>query len=407
MLPPCPQRSPEYTSAYPQQPLDQASTELVKIKIIQRLSEVEPAAWNRLIGTDNPFLRYEFLHGLETHDCIYPGNGWQPFHLLLQEGEQLLAAAPAYLKGHSWGEFVFDFSWADAHSQRGLAYYPKLIFGVPYSPVTGARVLVAPGQAAATATTALAQAARQILPEHGLSSAHWLFPQNDQARHLAASGYLLRSGCQFHWENQGYRDFADFLAALSSKKRKNLRQERRRVQEAGVEFDWLQGPDISDADWLAFEHFYRDTFLAHGNIPILNTAFFRHIGRSLGDRVLLVLAKQRQQVIAGALFLRSSDTLYGRYWGSSVELSGLHFETCYYQGIEYCIQHGLQRFEPGAQGEHKVARGFLPSRTHSAHWIEDSVLRQTIANFLAREEPHIAAYMEHMRAQSPFRQVEV
>lgn len=375
----------------------------MNIKIIQSLSEVDPAAWNRLLGTDNPFLRYEFLNALEAHGCIHPGNGWQPFHLLLQQGQQLLAAAPAYLKGHSWGEFVFDFSWADAHAQRGLPYYPKLIVGVPYSPVTGARVLTAPERSAASVTAELADAARLLLPEYGLSSAHWLFPNAAQADQLAAAGYQLRAGCQFHWENPGYRDFTDFLATMTSKKRKNLRQERRRVQEAGIKFEWLHGPDISATDWHAFEHFYRDTFLAHGNTPILNTGFFHDIGQSLGDRVLLVLAKQQQRTVAGALFLRSADTLYGRYWGSNTDISGLHFETCYYQGIEYCIQHGLRRFEPGAQGEHKVARGFLPSATQSAHWIEDAVLRQAIGNFLSRERAHIGAYMEHMQDQSPFR----
>lgn len=379
----------------------------MNIKIIHRLSEVDPHQWNGLVGTDNPFLRHEFLHALEAHECIHPGNGWQPFHLLLQEGEHLLAAAPAYLKGHSWGEFVFDFSWADAHQQRGLRYYPKLIIGVPYSPVTGARVLVAPGYSEETAVAALADAARDTLAEHGLSSAHWLFPNAEQAEQLTLAGYQLRTGCQFHWDNQGYRDYPDFLASLNSKRRKNMRQERRRVERAGVEFDWLHGPEISAADWLTFEHFYRDTFLAHGNVPILNADFFQEIGRTLGDRVLLIRARQQQQTIAGALFFRSDDTLYGRYWGSSIDLNGLHFETCYYQGLEYCIQHGLQRFEPGAQGEHKVARGFLPTLTHSAHWIENPELRQAITNFLARERPHIAAYMEHMNSQSPFRQVEV
>ncbi|NLO79713.1 MAG: N-acetyltransferase [Xanthomonadaceae bacterium] len=376
----------------------------MNIRVIQNLNEIEPAAWNRLQGTDNPFLRHEFLHAFETHRCIHPGNGWQPFHLLLEDGGRILAAAPAYLKGHSWGEFVFDFSWADAHAQRGPPYYPKLIFGVPYSPATGPRVLSAPELSTATAAAALADAARQLLSEHALSSAHWLFPTAEQARLLAESGYMLRHGCQFHWENRGYRDFDDFLAALSAKKRKNLRQERRRVREAGIEFEWLHGTDASSTDWLTFERFYRDTFLAYGNVPILNASFFQDVGRHLGDRVLLVLARQRGRTVAGALFLRSSDTLYGRYWGSSIALSGLHFETCYYQGIEYCIRHGLQRFEPGAQGEHKVARGFLPSRTYSAHWIKDPQLQRVIAAFLQREKPQVAAYMEYMSRQSPFRQ---
>lgn len=377
------------------------------IRILQRLADIPPSAWNGLRGTDNPFLRHEFLHALEAHGCAQSRSGWQPFHLLLQQGERLLAAAPAYLKAHSWGEFVFDFSWADAHARRGLAYYPKLVVGVPYSPVTGPRVLVAPGESVKEATSTLAQAVRRLVTEQGLSSAHWLFPDGGLADQLQAEGYQRRTGCQFHWENQGYGEFQDFLAALNSKKRKNVRQERRRVEEAGIRFLWLHGPEISGADWLLFERFYRDTFLAHGNVPVLNAGFFRAIGQGLGDRVLLVLAQHRQETVAGALFLRSADTLYGRYWGSSVDLDGLHFETCYYQGIEYCIQQRLRYFEPGAQGEHKVARGFLPQATHSVHWIEDPTLRRVIADFLQRERVHISAYMQDMVERSPYRQMEV
>lgn len=378
----------------------------MNIKILHSLGDIEPHLWNALQGTGNPFLRYEFLHALESHDCIQPETGWQPFHLLLYQDQQLLAAAPAYLKGHSWGEFVFDWSWADAHEQRGLAYYPKLIIASPYSPVTGPRVLTAEGVDKNMAISMLAQAARQLVDDNGFSSAHWLFPDEDLANALQAEEYDLRMGCQFHWVNRNYRDFDDFLAGFTSKKRKNLRQERRRVHAAGIEFTWLHGDEASQADWLKFEQFYRDTVLAHGNVAVLNAGFFSEIGTRLGDRVLLIQAKQAGDVVAGALCLRSDDTLYGRYWGSEIELSGLHFETCYYQGIEYCIQHGLARFEPGAQGEHKVARGFMPTPTHSAHWVRNTPLRQAIANFLESERTHVEAYMEHMAALGPYRQME-
>lgn len=375
----------------------------MQVRVVQRLAEVAPALWNSLEGTDNPFLRHEFLNALEAHGCVRPDTGWQPAHLLLEADGRLLAAAPAYLKGHSWGEFVFDWSWAEAHARSGLPYYPKLIVAAPFSPVTGPRILLAPGVAAETAVPMLAAAARQLVSDNGFSSAHWLFPDSALAERLQDAGYVLRTGCQFHWENRGYRDFDDFLSTFNSKKRKNLRQERRRVEAAGVEFEWLHGDEVGDHDWSVFERFYRSTFLAYGNEPVFDAAFFRALGDGLGDRLLLVLARLEGKTVAGALFLRSSDTLYGRYWGSSVELSGLHFETCYYQGIDYCIRHGLKRFEPGAQGEHKVARGFLPTPTHSAHWIRDPRLRQAIEDFLGRERQYLDGYMDNLRARSPFR----
>jgi predicted N-acyltransferase len=373
------------------------------VRVIQAIGDVAPAAWNGLRGTDNPFLRHEFLHALEQHGCVHPDNGWQPFHLLLYDADRLLAASPMYLKGHSWGEFVFDWSWADAHARRGLPYYPKLVAAVPYSPVTGPRILLAEGVDAAAAAAALGAAARELALNNGLSSVHWLFPQIEQAEHLVASGYALRTGYQFHWSNTGYASFDDFLGAFSSKKRKNVRQERARVRESGIDFVALHGAEVSRQQWKVFDDFYRRTFHAHGNVPVLNAAFLQDVAAALSDRLLLVLGRHRGDTVAGALFLRSSDTLYGRYWGSSIELSGLHFETCYYQGIDYCIRHGLTRFEPGAQGEHKVARGFLPARTQSAHWLRDNVLRHAVDDFLRRERAHVDAYLDEMHARSPYR----
>lgn len=374
----------------------------MRLEVTTALAGIPRESWNSLHGSEHPFLSHEFLSALEAHGCVIPARGWKPWHLPLYDGERLVAAAPAYLKGHSWGEFVFDWSWAGAHDSAGLDYYPKLICAVPFSPVTGPRVLSA-SKVGPEALDALAAGAIELARSHELSSVHWLFPEPAQAARLAGDGYGLRHGCQFHWENRGYSDFADFLAALSSKKRKNLRQERAAVARAGVEFEWLHGADIDADTWRFFFEVYSDTFHRHGNRPPLPLAFFREIGESLGDRVLLVVGRRGGERLCAALCLRSEDTLYGRYWGSLEELPGLHFEACYYQGIEYCIRHGLARFEPGAQGEHKVARGFLPTLTYSAHWIRDPGLAVAIADFLRRETPHVEAYAAELARHSPFK----
>jgi predicted N-acyltransferase len=378
----------------------------MRLEVRHRISDISATEWNALAGAEQPFLRHEFLAALEECRCVHPDTGWLPWHLTLRDGDRLVAAAPAYLKGHSWGEFVFDWAWADAHERHGLGYYPKLISAVPYSPITGARVLIAPGFEPRLALDALARGARQLADSQELSSLHWLFPETEQADALEAAGYLRRSGCQFHWSNRGYGSFDDFLGELSSKKRKNIRQERAAVAAAGVEFVWLQGSEIDDAAWSYFLSVYTDTFERHHNLPPLNLKFFRRIGREIEENVLLVLARRHGRPIAAALCLRDDHALYGRYWGASDSISGLHFETCYYQGIEYCIRHGLQRFEPGAQGEHKVPRGFLPTLTHSAHWLRNSQMRAAIAHHLRHERERIAAYAAEMNRHSPYRQVD-
>lgn len=376
----------------------------MRVEVAHRLSDIPGAAWDSLRGADNPFLSHAFLQALEEHGCVEPERGWLPWHLLLYQGDALVAAAPAYLKGHSWGEFVFDWSWAQAHESRGLPYYPKLIAAVPFSPVTGPRILLAGSQDEGEAAQALGEGARRLAQAHSLSSVHWLFPQEPQAQTLARAGYALRYGCQFHWHNRGYRDFQDFIAAFTSKKRKNVRQERAGVTAAGIEFDWLHGGEIDEATWRFFRRVYTDTFDRHHNLPPLGLEFFIDVGRRLRERLVLVLGRQAGEPVAAALCLRSADTLYGRYWGASREIPGLHFEACYYQGIEYCIRHGLTRFEPGAQGEHKVARGFLPTTTYSAHWIRDRELRSAIGAFLHRERAQVAAYAAEVARHSPFRQ---
>lgn len=372
--------------------------------VLTDLTTIPAAQWNSLEGTTNPFLRHEFLAGLERTGCVSPDIGWQPCHLALHDAAGLAVAVPGYLKGHSWGEFVFDWAWADAYERNGLPYYPKLVHAVPFTPATGPRVLHRSDMPTGDAVAAAVNASTAAAQRQALSSAHWLFPEPGQAERLATQDLLSRRGCQFHWHNApGYRDFQDFLDTLTSKRRKSIRRERRQTAEAGVDMEVRSGRGITQADWEAFHGFYRQTFHEHGNIPLLTLPFFRHCGETLGDGVVMVQARREGIMIGAALLFRSDDTLYGRYWGGAEDIPGMHFETCYYQGIEYCISHGLQTFEPGAQGEHKISRGFLPVATHSRHWIAEPVFRDAIADFLRRETPLVEAYMAEMRQHSPYR----
>lgn len=376
----------------------------MKLKILQSLEEIPAPEWNSLEGTANPFLTHEFLAALEHHGAVSRRTGWIPNHLVLYDEHGLAAASPVYQKLHSWGEFVFDFAWANAYERYGREYYPKLVCAVPYTPVTGPRVLVRPGLDRTAAINELAAQAKAFTQRRELSSAHWLFVEPDIARTLAAAGYSVRLGCQYHWNNAGYGSFEVFLAELSSKKRKSIRRERRRVKEAGIEFRTHAGHEIPAELWRAFHRFYVNTFHAHGNIPPLSLGFFREIGERLGSRVLLVEAHQRERTIATALYLRSHTTLYGRYWGDNGGMhDGLHFETCYYQGIDYCIREGLHRFESGAQGEHKVARGFLPTPTYSCHHLLDQRFRLAVDDFLRQEREDIEDYIRERTREGPFR----
>lgn len=376
----------------------------MKLKIVHSLKDIPAPEWNSLEGTDNPFLSHEFLAALEHHSAVSPRTGWIPNHLALYDERGLAAAAPVYQKLHSWGEFVFDFAWADAYDRYGMEYYPKLVCAVPYTPVTGPRVLVRPGLDRAAMVSELAAQAQEVIRGEALSSAHWLFVEAQTAQIFAAAGYSIRLGCQYHWHNAGYQSFEEFLAGLSSKKRKSIRRERRRVKEAGIEFRTHAGAEISAELWHSFHRFYVNTFHVHGNIPLLSLGFFREIGERLGSRVMLVEALRRDRTIAAALCLRSPTTLYGRYWGNNGEMhDGLHFETCYYQGIDYCIREGLQRFESGAQGEHKVARGFLPTPTYSCHHLLDRRFRLAVDDFLRQERAHMESYIRERTRHGPFR----
>ena len=375
----------------------------MKLTVAHQISAVNSDQWNRLQGADNPFLRYEFLQALEQHHAVAAETGWLPQHLLLWENDQLIAAAPAYLKQHSWGEFVFDFAWAQAYERHGLNYYPKLVICVPFSPVNGPRMLLDPNKPADELRDALALGAMRLTKQLNLSSAHWLFHSAADGKALLRNNYLHRTGCQFHWYNAGYTDFDAFLGGMSAKKRKNIRRERRLVASAGVTMQVIHGHETDTALWSAMHRFYSNTFEAHGNLPLISRECFMDIAQALGEQMILFVAKREETPIAGAICFRDADTLYGRYWGGDEEIDGLHFEACYYQGIEYCIQHGLTHFEPGAQGEHKIARGFLPTLTHSAHCLVDPQFRQAVDHFLERERPAVAGYAEALRAEAPFR----
>jgi predicted N-acyltransferase len=375
---------------------------MIEARFHQAIAEIPAAAWNALMPDDHPFVDHAFLDGLERHGCVDARTGWQPHHLALYDGDRLVAAAPLYLKGNSHGEFVFDWGWANAYAEHGLDYYPKLLCAAPYSPVTGPRLLVGHAADADALRGALVTAIRAEARRLGLSSAHLNFAGDADSAIFAGSDWLPRFDWQFHWRNAGWRDFDAFLAALNHKKRKNIRHERARVLQAGVDCEIRHGDELGDDDWRALYDFYLATFDDKGNYPALTLAFFRHLGASMPRRVLAVLCRRDGKRVAGALLLRSSTTLYGRYWGCREHIEGLHFEACYYQGIEYCLREGLTCFEPGAQGEHKLARGFLPTRTRSFHWIADPRFRTAIADALRREAQMLTGYRNDLLEHSPF-----
>jgi predicted N-acyltransferase len=326
---------------------------------------------------------------------------------LLYDEQGLAAAAPLYRKSHSWGEFVFDFAWARAFEQQGLAYFPKLVCAVPFTPASGPRLLCRPDLPAAALRLELLRALRAQAQARQLSSVHALFLDEAGRAACAEEGWLLRRDCHFQWHNRGYRDFAEFLEAFSAEKRKKARRERRRVLEQGIEFRTLDGTQLDAAMIERVYAFHALTFLRHGHNPYLNRAFFSQVARDLGPSLIVKLALSAGEPVAAAVFFRSEDTLYGRYWGAAADYHSLHFETCYYQGIDYCIAHGLKRFEPGTQGEHKIARGFEPAFTWSAHWIADATLRRAIGAYLEREGSAIEAYASAAEAHAPFRRGEL
>ena len=370
--------------------------------IVSSLSEVGQAEWDALAGAQdqaNPFLSYAFLHALHESGSASPETGWQPQYIVLYEGKTLAAALPLYVKGHSYGEYVFDWAWADAYQRHGLDYYPKLLSAIPFTPVSGPRLLARD----AAARAALVEVLKATQGASDVSSTHILFPPGDQARQLEDAGFMLRSGVQFHWLNQGYAGFEDFLATLEPRKRKNIRAERRKVREAGVTLRRVRGRDARDADWVLFNRCYRNTYKAHYSTPYLNLDFFRRIGAAMPDNILLVIAERAGHPVAASLVIHDETTLYGRYWGELEHVPCLHFEASYYQPLEFCIEQKIAVFEGGAQGEHKMARGFLPTRTWSAHWLAHPSFADAVQRFLEREAGGIDEYMDELNERTPFR----
>jgi len=388
---------------------DSADRIELTLSIAESMADVDRAAWNALANPEgepyDPFLDWDFLEAAESSGCAQPSTGWAPRHMLAHDPSgKLVGAAPLYIKGHSRGEFVFDHSWADALHRAGGRYYPKILCAVPFTPVTGRRLL-ASGPHAPSIQNALASAIIQLAGETRASSAHFNFLQEDVWTSLGAQGLLLREDQQFHWLNRGYKTFDDFLAALSSRKRKTLRRERRDAQE-GITIECVTGKDLTSKHWDAFFKFYMDTGGRKWGSPYLNRQFFSILHERMADKCLLILAYDGKKPIAGALNLIGSDTLYGRYWGRTVDKPFLHFEICYYQAIEWAIDHGLSRVEAGAQGEHKLARGYEPTLTRSAHWIAHSGLRQAIAAYLDREREAVEEGIDELNEYSPFRKGE-
>jgi hypothetical protein len=377
----------------------------MEVKQIDSMTQVNCANWNRLSGDAYPFLRHEFLLALEQSGSVSEQTGWVPSHLLVMDEEELVAFMPLYLKQHSWGEYVFDHQWAQAYQQHGLDYYPKWLTAVPLTPCQGARIVIkAEGNNQLEVTQLLLTFIKRLSEQRGISSWHCLFPALQQAELLRSLGLSIREGVQFHWFNKGYRDFDDFLQTLNASKRKMLKRERRRVNEEGVRLLRIAGQDVSNLQWQIFFQFYTMTYLKRGSQPYLNLAFFQQIAATMGEQLLLVLAVKDDKTIAAALSFIGSDTLYGRYWGCYEEYNSLHFETCYYQGLDYCIEHGLKRFDSGAQGEHKISRGFEPITTYSAHWLKDARFEKAIEQFLAREKKAIKLYKKDAASFLPFKQ---
>jgi len=373
-----------------------------QIEIADSISRIPAADWDRL-ANQHPLMSHAFLDGLHQSGSACAESGWAPRYLLLREQDKLLAAMPLYLKSHSYGEYVFDWAWAEAYQRAGLDYYPKLLSAIPFSPVSGARVLAGNGDEADARRHALLDAALQFAQASGVSSFHCLFPNDAEAAHLQQRGLMMRGGVQFHWHNPGYASFDEFLGGMSHDKRKRIQQERRKVNGAGVSFRRLTGAAITENDWDFFHRCYVNTYHLHRSTPYLNRNFFEHIGTNMADQTLLVIAENDGEPLAAALNFFGGDVMYGRYWGASRFVSGLHFETCYYQAIEFCIEHKITVLEGGAQGEHKLARGFKPVATRSAHWLAKPEFATAVARYLARETEGIDGYLDELNERQPFK----
>ncbi len=377
-------------------------------KCYSSIADIPPLLWNGLFDSENPFIQHAYLLALEQSGCVSTQKGWQPQHMMLMRDERPLAVMPLYAKTHSYGEFVFDWGWADAYARHGLEYYPKLLTAVPFSPVAGPRVGISSTVEADEVFAALLNTVHQLAASHDYSSWHLLFPGQRLQQALAAmkdeGAFLHREAVQFRWLNRDYRQFDDFLTTLRSSRRKNLKRERRLVTEQGVSIHRKIGMEISDEEWQGFYHCYINTYRKRsGHDGYLNRDFFDRLRETMVGQMMLVVARHDQQIVACSLFFFDSRRLYGRYWGALQNISCLHFEACFYQGIEFCIEHGLQEFDPGTQGEHKLMRGFEPVKSASYHWIADERFRLAIADFLNHERDSTNEYQQQAEAYLPYK----
>jgi len=377
-------------------------------RFIDSISHISDKQWNAITGNNYPFLRYEFLHALEDSGSVTEKIGWQPQHLIIENAEgKPVATLPLYIKSHSYGEYVFDWSWADAFQRHGLLYYPKLLSAIPFTPATGPRLSVDNAHNNADIMPVVYQALQDRSQAIGASGWHVLFPEPSELGYWESIDVDQRLGCQFHWKNNNYQSFDDFLASFSSRKRKDVKKERRRAIENDIHIKRLTGNEITLEHWQQFYHFYQITYAKKsGHGGYLTPEFFQRLHHNMQDQLLLVMAYEGETAIAGALNFYDSETLYGRYWGAAKDIDCLHFEVCFYQGIEFCIENKLKRFDPGAQGEHKISRGFIPTITHSYHRIHHPEFRHAIQDFLVNEAEHIQQYQQETSTQLPFRKQE-
>jgi predicted N-acyltransferase len=382
-----------------------------QLRAIQSISEVTETEWNALLSpVAGPFLRYEFLNALEQTNCVGGNTGWQVAHLLVENiDSEIIGAMPLYLKQHSYGEFVFDWAWAQAYEQNNLPYYPKALSAIPFTPVKGPRLLVANQAHQVAVREALVRGLKTLVTQNNLSSAHVLFPEDSELEELHNQGFMLRDSVQFHWRNQGYEDFEQFLAALTMKRRKNIRRERAEVANNQLKYRHIAGTDATSEDWTFFYRCYENTYIEHHSSPYLSEECFQLLGRAMPENFHLIIAYRDESPIASSLLVvdRLTSKAYGRYWGAIEYLPCLHFELAYYQAIDYCIKEGIQTFEGGAQGEHKMARGFLPTTIQSAHWIAEPRFSNAVKRFLEREREGMAAYIDELEQHIPLKSTKV
>lgn len=382
---------------------------VLDLKFVESIATIGAQDWNRLAGTENPFTRYEFLRALEKTGCTTDKTGWAPHHVTVysapegDESRQLVAVMPLYQKTNSYGEYVFDWSWASAYQNYGLNYYPKFVSAVPFTPSHGTRLFTDDSVSRNDIAKLIFDGLKSKAESIEASSWHILFPTEEENVLFDKIGISARTACQFHWFNRGYGSFDEFLDTLNSRKRKNIRRERQKVAERGTRFETIDGASITAEQWDIFYQFYQSTYMMRGMQGYLSQDFFTELGKSMPEQLFMIVALDGDKMIASALFFRNSEKLFGRYWGSARDYQFLHFETCYYQGQEYCIQHGLKSFDSGAQGEHKIQRGFEPIITHSNHWIANEGFAQAINNFLDEERPHIERYQAEASMLLPFK----